>query len=319
MNDYIRRHLTHVAYLSVDVALIIHALGFNTLLAKIDIRNAYCIILIHPNDRPFLGIRWWEQIFVNCQLPFGLASALAIFSTVTTSLEWIIRQRGVHACIHYMDDFLLFGSPHSAECQSALAITVATCQELGIPLATDKIEGPAVALSFLGVQLDTAAMCVSLPADKLAKLRELIHNLVAQRTVHDFHALDSLVGHLVHATKVCPLGKAFLNNLFAVQSAMKAGQIRRLNLAARADLGWWQSFLTLWSGTSIQQFLILRKPDHHLYTDASGTWGCAAWSATRVFQLPWPAQSALSTSALQLPIVLACALWGHQWAGSLVL
>ena len=136
-------------------------------------------------------------------------------------------------------------------------------------------------------------MCVSLPADKLAKLRELIHNLVAQRTVHDFHALDSLVGHLVHATKVCPLGKAFLNNLFAVQSAMKAGQIRRLNLAARADLGWWQSFLTLWSGTSIQQFLILRKPDHHLYTDASGTWGCAAWSATRVFQLPWPAQSAL--------------------------
>ena len=139
---------------------------------------------------------------------------------------------------------------HSAECPSALAITVATCQELGIPLATNKIEGPAIALSFLGVQLDSAAMCMSLPADKLAKLRELICNLVAQRT--DFHALDSLVNHLVHTTKVCPLEKAFLNNLFAVQSTMKVGQIRQLNLAARANLGWWQSFLTLWSVTSIQ-------------------------------------------------------------------
>ena len=251
VNDFIRRELTHVAYSSVeDAALIMHTLGHNSQLAKIDIRDAYRIIPIHPEDRPFLGIKWQDRVYVDCQLPFGLASAPAIFCAVASSLEWILHQRGIRASIHYMDDFLLFGDPSSTECEDALAITLVTCQELGVPLAEDKIEGPATSLSFLGIQLNSASMCVSLPQDKLTKLRSLVDMMSTQRAVGNLHSLESLIGHLVHASKVCPLGKAFLNNLFAVLSAMKAGQYRRLNLAARADLSWWQALLASWSATS---------------------------------------------------------------------
>ena len=44
----------------------------------------------------------------------------------------------------------------------------------------------------------------------------LIQQFVGRRVVMDVGALESLIGHLVHATKVCPLDKGFLNSLFAV-------------------------------------------------------------------------------------------------------
>ncbi len=75
---------------------------------------------------------------------------------------------------HYLDDFLLLGSPHSDEYAQALAITLSTCSELGIPLALDKIEGPTTELTFLGVLLNSASLSVSLPQDKLQALRTLI-------------------------------------------------------------------------------------------------------------------------------------------------
>ena len=185
----------------------------------------------------------------------------------------------------------------------------------------DKIEGPAITLSFLSIQLNSVSTCVPSPQGKLAKLHGLVDMMSTQWAVGNLHSLESLVGHLVHPSKVCPLGKAFRNNLFVVLSAMKARQYRRFNLAARADLGWWQALLASWSGTSIQQFLIFRQPDFHLFPDVSGSWGCGAWFGSQWFQVPWPSHSVLSTPVLRelYAIGIACAVWGQDWSGRLVL
>ena len=151
VNDNLHRKLTHVTYSSVeDAALMMHTLGRGSQLAKIDIRNAYRIFPIHPSERNFLGVLWQGQVFIDCQLPFGLASAPAIFSAVAEALEWILRSRGVRGVLHYLDDFLLLGSPNTGECAKALALTVQVCQELGVPLAEDKMEGPTQSLTSLG-------------------------------------------------------------------------------------------------------------------------------------------------------------------------
>ena len=99
---------------------------------KLDIRDAYRIIPVHPEERTFLGVQWNNSVYVDCQLPFGLASAPAIFNALADALEWILRQRGIRAVVHYLDDFLLLGAPGSSECSQALAVTLATCQELGV-------------------------------------------------------------------------------------------------------------------------------------------------------------------------------------------
>ena len=53
MNDQSHRELTHVAYSSTeDAVLLMHALGPGTQLAKIDIKEAYRIIPVHPRRGP---------------------------------------------------------------------------------------------------------------------------------------------------------------------------------------------------------------------------------------------------------------------------
>ena len=133
-----------------------HALGQGFQLAKIDILDAYRIIPVYLEEQPFMALSWEGRVYIDCQLPFGLASAPAIFSAVAEALEWVLRRRGVRGVLRYLDDFLLLGAPGSPECSNALVITFATCEELGVPLAMDKVEVPAVSLTFLGIRLSSS-------------------------------------------------------------------------------------------------------------------------------------------------------------------
>ena len=45
------------------------------------------------------------------------------------------------------------------------------CQKLGVPVAPSKCMGPASVLTFLGFELDTDALVVRLPEEKLLRIR----------------------------------------------------------------------------------------------------------------------------------------------------
>ena len=78
-----------------------------------------------------------------------------------------MQQRGVMFVMYYLDDFLLSGPANSPICQRDLDIFTQVCMELGVPLATEKAEGPCTSLTFLGIVLDTHCMEIRLPEDKL--------------------------------------------------------------------------------------------------------------------------------------------------------
>ena len=62
-------------------------LGTGTLLAKLDIQNAYRIIPVHPADRRLLGMSWRGHLYVDSVLPFGLQSAPKVFTAVADALQ----------------------------------------------------------------------------------------------------------------------------------------------------------------------------------------------------------------------------------------
>ena len=56
VNDGIDPALGFLSYMTVDtVARVVQALGTGTFMAKVDIKSAYCLIPVHPDDRPLLG------------------------------------------------------------------------------------------------------------------------------------------------------------------------------------------------------------------------------------------------------------------------
>ena len=89
------------------------ALGKGSLIAKIDIRSAYRIVPISPQDRKWLGMEWNNQIYVDGMLPFGLRSAPKLFNALADAIEWCIGQEGVEGVFHYLDDFAVVGPPDS--------------------------------------------------------------------------------------------------------------------------------------------------------------------------------------------------------------
>ena len=77
-------------------------LGQGSQLAKIDVKNAFRIIPVHPDDRHPLGMQWSD---VDCILLFGLRSAPKIFNAVADALQWCLRHKGIEFIYHYLDDF----------------------------------------------------------------------------------------------------------------------------------------------------------------------------------------------------------------------
>ena len=73
---------------------------------------------------------------------------------------------------HYIDDFITRGRASSNECKRNQRLMLKTCETMGFPIEAEKSDGPCSTLVFLGIELDTVAMEMRLPPDKLSKLKE---------------------------------------------------------------------------------------------------------------------------------------------------
>ena len=317
VNDGIDPALCSLTYTSVDeIAETAAHLGPCALLAKVDIESAYRLIPVHPDDRPLQAVRWDNQIFVDPMLPFGLRSAPKIFNAVADALHWHLKRSGIPLLYHYLDDFIIVGPPSSTQCADSLAILDRECNRLRVPMASHKREGPTTCLIVLGIEIDTTAGHLRLPLDKLERLQLLLRQWVNKKACSRTE-LQSLIGLLNHAAKVVRSGRSFLRRMIDLLHAVPSSQMHiRLNAGFRADLAWWNTFLSAWNGIS---FLLPPSllPAIEFTTDASGSWGCGAWCGEAWFQLQWDHSSHhLSIPEKELiPIILACASWGVAWRG----
>ena len=89
----------------------------------------------------------------------------------------------------------------------------------------------------------------------------------------------------------------------------------RLNNRFRSDLEWWALFLADWNGVSMMTDSDSTNLAEIVTSDASSSWGYGAFTSTGLwFQCRWPGLWDSACKEL-LPIVIACAIWGHMWTG----
>ena len=174
----------------------------------------------YPTDRHLLTMEWKQSLYIDTCLPFGLRSAPKLFNILTDLLAWITKQQGVSFSMHYLDDFLLVGPPDSSICQHNLDIFTQVCKELGIPLATEKVEDPSTSLTFLGILIDTHLMEIRLPDDKLQRIHQELSRWL-HRKVATKREILSLVGLLQHATKVVRSGRTFVARMYQTAAKLR--------------------------------------------------------------------------------------------------
>ncbi|KAL5477312.1 hypothetical protein EMCRGX_G024096 [Ephydatia muelleri] len=321
VNDGIDSELCSLSYVSVeDVASIILRLGRGTLMAKVDIKSAYRLLPVHPEDRLLLGMEWQGLAYIDTTLPFGLRSAPKIFTAVADMLEWVFQNRGVKHVRHYLDDFILLGPTHNDTCQKGLDVVLETCECLGVPLALEKLEGPTTCLTFLGIEIDTITLELRLPEAKLQAVRTAAKAWYGRRSGTKRELL-SLIGVLGHACKVVRPGKRFLRRLINLSNCTRQlNRHIRLNMECRSDLGWWYIFLPQWNGVSMMWDDRKKHPDQMVWSNASGSWGCGAYWHTRWFQYPWTEVSTEWSIAVKemVPVMWGCFVWGSEWVRGVV-
>ena len=166
VNDGIPSDRCSLRYPSLDLAIQqILKVGQDAQLSKLDIKDAYRIVPVHPHDWPLLGMHWRGHYYIDTRLPFGLRSAPKLFTALADAVQWLIKSRGVDFCIHYLDDYFFVEPPQAPTL--ALDTAMQVLSDLGIPVAPEKVDGPATSLTFLGIELDSHTLTARLPADKL--------------------------------------------------------------------------------------------------------------------------------------------------------
>ncbi len=328
VNDGIADELCAVKYSSFDEAVQrVAGLGTSTLLAKSDVKSAFRLLPVRPQDFCLLGFKMDGLYFVDKCLPMGAASAPALFESFSSFLEWALCDKAqCNRVVHYADDFLVYGPPGVGlgSCQWMLIKFQELCAELGVPLAAEKTEGPVSSIVFLGLEIDAVRQLVCIPQDKLLKLRGVVDRACLAKKMN-LRRLQSIIGSLSFVTRAIPPGRAFLRRLINLTRGLRKPWHRvRITREAHLDLVMWQRFLHSCNGAAIFQDQVWEdNSEFQLFTDASGSQGCGGYFQGAWFQAKWPEHIVAASPSIAwmefFPIVVAVSIWGSDLAGKKVI
>ena len=244
---------------------------------KLDLKDAYYAIPIHPSHRKYLRFVYQNRVFEFQCLPFGLSSAPRAFTKTLKPVLAVLCSLGIRIVIN-TDDMLLLHQ-QSKVLQRMFAQVVAFLGKLGFLVKIEKCSvAPSQCIVFLGAKLDSTTMTLSLPQPKLSTILDTCQVLLAQGCV-SMRTLSTLIGRMSHASQtgimMAPLHYRGLQRLH-LQTVAQQGHGSRvsipLNYQALADLKWWVSESEHMNGCPVQQPPI----DATVWSDASKKgWGAA--------------------------------------------
>lgn len=318
VNSGISKVYSSVAYTHFDeITKMVQREGQGSYLFKVDIKSAFRLLPIHPEDFSLLGMEFQEKYYVDKCLPFGLSVSCALFEKFSSFLEWHIKHSTKSdKLIHYLDDFCGCNRQRDVT-KTILEQTLNSFDMLGVPVAEDKVEGPSTRIKFLGLEVDTEQMLVQLPIDKLNDLRSCIDEVLKQKSKKiTLRSLQSLIGKLNFACRAIVPGRAFCRRLIdATIGATRPFHKIRVTRGMVEDLLVWKSFLDNHNGASM---MISEVSESHLdlFTDAAGSIGFGAYFDGHWTNGKWPAYLLdVDNIALKelFPIVLSLFLWGVKF------
>ena len=320
VNDGISSELSKVQYTSFDKAIsMTQKMGRHSLLAKLDIQSAFRLLPICPDDFKFLGMQHEGFYFVDKTLPFGCSISCAHFEKFSTFLEHCIKEHtNTNNWMHYLDDFLV-GDKKRESANVILSKALSLLNSFGVPIAKEKIFGPATIITFLGIEIDTEKMQVRIPQEKIVDILDQIDMFIekhANKSKFTLRQLQSIIGKLNFACKAIQPGRAFSRRLIdATIGLSKPFHHKRVSDEMVQDLIMWKQFLVSHNGiTMMLPNEWLDNESLNFFTDSSGSIGFGIIFENAWIAAAWPDNLIIprtNIAFLELfPIVMAILIWG---------
>ena len=132
--------------------------------SKLDLSQAYQQMLLNPDDRKYTTVNTHLGLFQYKRLPFGIASAPAIFQS---QMEKILQ--GIPKAVCYLDDVLITGKDDS-ELLATLEKVFDRLNQWGLRLKKAKCKFMQESVQYLGYIVDAQGLHTS--PDKIQAIKE---------------------------------------------------------------------------------------------------------------------------------------------------
>ena len=152
------------------------------------------------------------------------------------------------AVVVYSDDFFIMADTFE-QCLSALNLTITLLCKLGFQINWNKVIDPCTKITFLGIEIDSEAMCLKLPDEKLVQVCQEL-DLFLKRKRASRKQLQSLAGKL---------------NVDTINMLKADGHKVRLSEGIRADIAWWHTCMASFNGRSM---LLDQQPISSVFIDS---------------------------------------------------
>ena len=122
-------------------------------LGSLDLKDAYLHVPIRQNLHKFLALSCWGRLFFFRALPFGLATAPWLFTTLIESALTVLRKEGL-SILGYIDDIVLW-NPCSSVLQEQVFRAMSFLSSPGLTInAAKSSPSPVSSLTWLGILWD---------------------------------------------------------------------------------------------------------------------------------------------------------------------
>ena len=265
---------------------------------KIDLKQAYDSVSIHPESRNFLQFLFNNDRYRYRGWPNGLSEAPRLFTKLLKPLLSFCRKLAFRM-VCYLDDILVMDKNNS-KLKEQGSILIQLLMGLGFVINLNKsILVPSTEIEFLGFTINSKNMKIYLTQKRLKDLIRSCKELTAMQKP-TAREVSSVIGKMQAASPAVLPANLYLRHLqsqvIAVSRFGNWEGTLSLNQESLTELNWWINNIHQWNGSPI----IPPKPSVFLETDASGTgWGAATPTATA--QGPWTSrEKSYSINRLEL-------------------
>lgn len=286
---------------------------------KVDLKDAYLQIPIHPDQRKYLSICYKDRHYQFTSLPFGLKSAPWIFTRIMKAVLYPLQQKGFRLSAYLDDITLCHQDPKILEVQTQELVR--HLMNLGFQINLKKsILVPNQRIEVLGFILDTKKNKLAIPFEKVKKIRKEAKAATRMQGL-TIRKLASLIGMLVATKEGLSLAQLQTRHLNGdLRKALKTWSWEseeKITLTSESlkELDWWQHL-----GNKLSEPIWPKEKSLTLQTDASQRgWG-AVMEGEKLIQGLWTKEESSRTSNQRelLAVLRALETWQEVMANKTV-
>ena len=251
----------------------------------VDLKSAYRSINVYDPHTSYQGFAWdfgdGVRYYKSNRLTFGLKCAPYIFNRISDFIVKIAEFYGVKKIVNYLDDFIIIASTEE-ECLRQRNVLIEIMEFMGFNISYKKVTEPSRCTIFLGITINSSKMELSLPQEKVDKLKSSLDYCIGKTYVSK-KELQKVGGLMSFCSQVVKGGRTFSRRVFDLCARARNRGVIKLNVETRKDLQWWRNLCAEFNCKSLIQN---DNCDDPMVSDAS-TKGFGAWCGADYFYGSW--------------------------------